>query len=55
MIEKKKYICLKCRFQFRLGDNRNLICPNCGSDSSMIEEVIENNNAQDIVNKSDQW
>ena len=56
MIERKKYKCLKCKYSFRLGDNRNIKCPNCGSTSDMVEEVIQDNNsAQRIVDNSEGW
>jgi len=55
MIEKKKYKCLKCQFQFRLATDRNLLCPNCSSDSSMIEEIKEGDDAQVLINNSETW
>jgi len=56
MVERKKYKCLKCKFSFLLGDNRAIRCPNCGSESDMIEEVIQDSNsAQRIVDNSEGW
>ena len=56
MVEIKKYKCLKCKFPFKLSEDRALRCPNCGVESDMIEEVTtENSKAQSILENSDKW
>ena len=55
MEERKKYRCLKCKFIFYMASNRNLRCPNCGSESELIEEVKSGDEAQKIVENSESW
>jgi Zn finger protein HypA/HybF involved in hydrogenase expression len=56
MVKLKKYKCLKCKFPFKLSENRKLRCPNCGVGADMIEEITpDSNKAQKILENSDKW